>query len=98
MPAFRVRMGPGTDCSATAQRDVCSPPTKTFIALRMAVNDEPGELRRLLETGSVSPFITNGNLACETVWRNTASATNMGRGLGMETKCCGPVGPEAETP
>jgi 16S rRNA (cytosine1402-N4)-methyltransferase len=27
------------------------PATKTFMALRMAVNDEPGELRRLLETG-----------------------------------------------
>jgi 16S rRNA (cytosine1402-N4)-methyltransferase len=27
------------------------PATKTFMALRMAVNDEPGELDRLLETG-----------------------------------------------
>jgi len=27
------------------------PATKTFMALRMAVNDEPGELSRLLETG-----------------------------------------------
>src|SRR2546427_2800753 len=27
------------------------PATKTFMALRMVVNDEPGELRRLLETG-----------------------------------------------
>jgi len=27
------------------------PATKTFMALRMAVNDEPGELRRLLEIG-----------------------------------------------
>ena len=27
------------------------PATKTFMALRMAVNDEPGELRRLLEAG-----------------------------------------------
>ena len=33
------------------------PATKTFMALRMAVNDEPGELRRLLETG---PGLLNG--------------------------------------
>ena len=33
------------------------PATKTFMALRMAVNDEPGELRRLLEVG---PGLLNG--------------------------------------
>ena len=34
------------------------PATKTFQALRMAVNDEPGDLRRLLETGP--ELLSNG--------------------------------------